>query len=119
MLLHEKFTCTRPLTVTGAFQQSDGRVFFHQMILDRIENRQYILQNTLISHSGTQLRIPLQRQYYASYDFIVNYSSVYSGPKGEFLTLVNESIPQTKMVPERWYLLPQAYSIILTPTVKN
>ena len=87
------------------------------MILDRIENSNYILQNTLIGHSTSQLRIPLKRQYYADYDMMEDcfncYNDyVYYGPNNEFCELANEEIKNMK--PEEWHLLPQAYSITLT-----
>merc|ERR1719215_2011406 len=48
VLLHNAFEPTRPLMVTGAYLK-DGKVIFHQMILDRVLNDEYILQNTLHS----------------------------------------------------------------------
>ena len=95
MLFHEKFTFTRPLTVTGAYLYLDGSIIFHQMVLERIENSNYILQNTLIGHSDPLLRIPLKRQYYASYEMMedclnCNNDYVYIGPNNEFCKLVNE-----------------------------
>ena len=87
------------------------------MTVDRIENKEYILQNTLTSHSPFQIKIPLKRQYYATYemmeeclDFFNDY--VFYGPNNEFLTLANEKF---NMKEKTWYLLPQAYSIALTP----
>ena len=58
MFLNENFVFSRPLTVTGAYfipaRTIDGvfydeEVFFHQMTLDRIENGEYVLQNSEIS----------------------------------------------------------------------
>ncbi|CBY33810.1 unnamed protein product [Oikopleura dioica] len=55
VLLHKNFVFSRPLTVTGAIiiphQRIDGidypeEVFFQQMTLDRIENGEYVLQNS-------------------------------------------------------------------------
>ena len=87
------------------------------MVLDRIENSEFILQNTLIDHSGSQIRIPLSREFYASYEIMEDcfncYSDyVYQGPNNEIIALMNE---QFNMETEKWYLLPQAYSITLTP----
>ena len=118
VLLHDKFSSTRPLTVTGAYLNSDGSMIFHQMVLDRVENSEFILQNTLINHSGTQIRIPTSREFYASHEMMEDCYNcfndfVYNGPNNEFLALVNENF--NYMEKERWYLLPQAYSIILTP----
>jgi len=54
-MLNENFVFSRPLSVTGAYflptRRIDGidypeELFFHQMTLDRIENGEYILQNT-------------------------------------------------------------------------
>ena len=85
------------------------------MVLDRIENSKFILQNTLIEH-GTKVKIPQDRPFYADYDMMTDcydcYNDyVYYGDKGEFMTLANEQIKNMKK--ETWYLLPQAYSIIL------
>ena len=54
-MINENFVFSRPLSVTGAYflptRRIDGidypeKVFFHQMTLDRIENGEYVLQNT-------------------------------------------------------------------------
>ncbi|CBY19293.1 unnamed protein product [Oikopleura dioica] len=58
VMLNENFVFSRPLSVTGAYflptRRIDGidfaeEVFFHQMTLDRIENGEYVLQNTQFS----------------------------------------------------------------------
>jgi len=60
VMLNENFVFSRPLSVTGAYflptRRIDGidfaeEVFFHQMTLDRIENGEYILQNTQFSEN--------------------------------------------------------------------
>ena len=119
VLLHTNFCFSRPLTVTGAYLLIDGSIIFHQMVVDRIENSEFILQNNLIDHSGTQIRIPLSREFYVSYGMMEDCFNcfedlVYFGPNNEFLSLVNEEF--NNMKEDRWYLLPQAYSITLTPT---
>ena len=38
VLLNENFVFTRPLTVTGAFILPDDTIFFHEMVLDRIDD---------------------------------------------------------------------------------
>ena len=121
MLLHEALILSRPLTVTGAFLPETGGVFFHQMVIDRIENSEYILQNTALDHSGSQIRIPLDRPYYAKLEMMYDcYSSfnayIYKGANNEFLKLANENLNMKKKV---WYLLPQAYSIKLTREAKT
>ena len=118
VLLHHNFAFTRPLTVTGAYLNRDGSIIFHQMVLDRVENSEFILQNTLIDHSGCQIRIPCSREFYASYemmeDCLNQYNdSVYYIDNNEFIALVNEQFNNMKV--ERWYLIPLAYSITLTP----
>ena len=64
MFLNENFIFSRPLSVTGAYfipaRTIDGvfyneEVFFHQMTLDRIENGEYILQNSEISFDAPGL----------------------------------------------------------------
>ena len=116
VLLHHNFVFSRPLTVTGAYLNPDFSLSFHQMVLDRVENSEFILQNTLIDHSGSQVRIPLSREFYASYEMIEDCYNTYNdyvnhGPNNEIIALINE---QFNMETERWYLLPQAYSITLT-----
>jgi len=49
VLLNENFIFSRPLTVTGAYRFPTGEVVFHQMTLDRIDNGEYVLQNSEIS----------------------------------------------------------------------
>ena len=87
------------------------------MVLDRIENDEYIIQNTLIPHSSSQIRISLDRRYYATYEMMKDCYScfndfVYYGSNNEFQTLANERI--NNMDEQRWHLLPQAYEITLT-----
>ena len=78
--LNENFKFTRPATVTGAYLPSSGDLFFHQMTLDRVENGDYILQNSdFADHSPGKklfcfqnepllvLRIPLKNPYYSDY----------------------------------------------------
>ena len=120
VLLHLNFVFTRPLTVTGVYLNPDLTIIFHQMVIDRIENSDFILQNTLIDHSGSQIRIPISREFYAPYDMMCfcqnGQDFVYHGPKNEFIPLVNENFNMEK---ERWYLQPVAYSITLTPRSKQ
>ena len=115
------------------YQNDDGSFLMHQMLLDRVENREYVLQNTLIEHEGTehgtQLRIPLDRPYYASdINMMYRLSSsnyVYKGDNNEIINLVHEKVNSEKWHKGEWYLLPQAYSITLsykpaiTTAIKN
>ena len=92
------------------------------MVLDRIENSEFVLQNTLTDHSGSQIRIPLSRDFYASEEMMEACFNCYNdfvfyGDNNEFLTLANEQF--NNMREENWYLLPQAYSITLTPTQEH
>jgi hypothetical protein len=106
------------LTVTGAYLKPTGDLIFHQMILDRVEIDEYILQNTLHSSEIEEsqrlplLRIDRQKRYYGFSD---NSRGIINGPNGEFLLLTNENC--NSMNEEEWYLLPEAYSITLTQTV--
>ena len=105
-----------------------GDLIFHQMILDRIENDEYVLQNTLHSTeiAATQnlplLRIDRQRRYYAATaTFYSCYDQnrrdfIYHGANNEFMLLTSAGHPS--MNREEWYLVPQAYSITLTPLKK-
>jgi hypothetical protein len=91
------------------------------MILDRVENDKYILQNT--QHSSELapsqnlplLRIDRQNRYYGDFDMMNNSNGVVNRPNGEFLLLTNENHPTLNE--EEWYLLPEAYSITLTPKI--
>ena len=91
------------------------------MILDRVENDEYVLQNTLhsseieSSQNLPLLRIDRQKRYYGNFDMINNSSGVVNGPNGEFWLMTNEL--HHTMNEEEWYLLPQAYSITLTPKI--
>jgi riboflavin synthase len=106
------------LTVTGAYKDQNGEVFFNQMILDRVENDEYILQNTL--HKGEieesqripLLRIDRQKRYYDGFFHLYNNGDSITKPNGEFLLLTNEDC--NSMNEGEWYLLPEAYSITLT-----
>merc|ERR1719468_221976 len=104
--------------VTGAYLKPTGDLIFHQMILDRVENDEYIVQNTLHSSEidSTQnrplLRIDRQKRYYGIFDKLNNSSGIINRRNGEFLLLTNED---SSMNEEEWYLQPEAYSITLTP----
>jgi hypothetical protein len=100
--------------------KSNGELIFNQMILERVENDEYILQNTLFSSElASSQRLPLLRidrhkHYYdAMFDLNKNPSGVVNRPNGERLLLTNEY--GNSMNEEEWYLLPEAYSITLTP----
>jgi hypothetical protein len=119
VLLHTFFMPTRPLTVTAAYLKPNRDLIFHQMILDRVENDEYVLQNTLFSSEFATsqnlplLRIDRQKHYYGFFDMFNNSSGVINRPNGEFLLLTNEYC--NSMNEEEWYLLPEVYSITLTP----
>ena len=130
------------MAVTGAFLLPDRivdgvfvpeEVFFHQMVLDHIENpadyakANYVIHNTSFAEGGPVLKIPKTRPYYVAWDVMLNnqtglYEFKYYGPQvaipngpkpGDFMWLMNEQ--SGMMQPNTWYLLPQAYSIALIP----
>ncbi|CBY40044.1 unnamed protein product, partial [Oikopleura dioica] len=81
VMLNENFVFSRPLSVTGAYflptRRIDGidypEVFFHQMTLDRIENGEYVLQNTQFSvNHPPVIKIKQTRPYYDSSSFVTN-----------------------------------------------
>ena len=72
VLLNENYVFSRPLSVTGAYflptRRIDGidyaeEVFFHQMTLDRIENGEYVLQNTQFSVNHPPGKIKICYKY--------------------------------------------------------
>ena len=121
------------MTVTGAYllpdQIIDGdffpeEVFFHQMVLDSIDNEfdyntaEYVIHNTSFGEDGPALTISKTRAYYVDESAMRNNQTgpnefKYYGQNGDFMWLVNEKFGN--MQPETWYLLPQAYSITLVP----
>jgi hypothetical protein len=131
VILNENFTFIRPLTVTGAYLLTDRvTVFFHQMVLDRIDNEfdynnaEYVIHNTSFAEGGPVLKIPTTRAYYVNESIMRNNKTgqnefKFYGPNpGDFMWLVNERVGNT-MQPKTWYLLPQAYSITLVPEPAN
>jgi hypothetical protein len=101
-------------------------VFFHQMMLDRVDDNtdEYVIQNSSIEHGGAVIRIPKTREYYVNQNMMLSNNSApgdfkFYGPQGEFMWLVNEDfgINETHrpMKQNTWYLLPQAYSMTLIP----
>ena len=94
------------------------------MILDRVENDEYILQNTLHSNEidssqrFSLLRIDRQKRYYVDNQQIMNYYDhnlndfIYRGANNEFMLFTSAGLPS--MNTDEFYLLPQAYSITLT-----
>ena len=117
--LHKNFEFSRPLTVTGAYQLPDGRIIFHQMVLDRIDKHEFILQNTNLLMDAPVLRIKTSDPYYVtdsklSDHFILNrQQGKLSFNSGNIsLDLVNEKYCDMKQ--QKWYLLPEAYSLSLS-----
>ena len=88
------------------------------MTLDKVENGEYNLQNTLDSPSDSLVKISLKKRYYVDIDMF-NLCCIYfkraisTGPNNEFMRLTNETEPSMKT--GEWYLLPYAYKITLTP----
>jgi hypothetical protein len=127
VLLNENFQFTRPVTVTGAYllpdRYVDGNffseeVFFHQMVVDRVDvsTNEYVIHNTSFNEGGAVLRIEKRNEYYGcDQNAVMNNFGQYKlfGQNGEEWSLVHEIAGNMK--PKTWYLLPQAYSIILTP----
>ena len=124
MLLHHQMDeIDRPLTVTGAiYDEKKDKVFFHQMVVDKIEQKQYVLQNTdFKNYDSDIIRIPISRKYYVDEEFIQKCSDYYKDEPDPYIyrennherRLVHENHNKMKM--GRWYLCPQAYSITLTP----
>ncbi|CBY11882.1 unnamed protein product [Oikopleura dioica] len=124
VLLNENYVFSRPLSVTGAYflptRRIDGidypeEVFFHQMTLDRIENGEYVLQNTQFSvNHPPVIKIKQTRPYYDSSSFVTN---LFNQTGDNFyddgvlkMKLVNETLFMNKNC---WYHLPQAYSLTL------
>ncbi|CBY11880.1 unnamed protein product [Oikopleura dioica] len=124
VMLNENYVFSRPLSVTGAYflpnRRIDGidyaeEVFFHQMTLDRIENGEYVLQNTQFSVDHPPvIKIKQTRPYYDSSSFVTN---LFNQTGDNFyddgvlkMKLVNETLFMNKNC---WYLLPQAYSLKL------
>ena len=117
------------MTVTGAYLLPDRfidgdffpeEVFFHQMVLDRVDDskNEYVIHNTSFAEGGAVLRIAKKNAYYTYDPRMMNLNAAgefkLNGQNGEEWSLVNEFVPNT-MKPKTWYLLPQAYSIILVP----
>ena len=126
VILNENFVFTRPLTVTGAFLLPDDTIFFHQMVLDRVDDStdEYVLQNSSFKHGGPVFRVPKTREYYANEIMMLKNNPApgefkYYGKNGEFMWLVNEDFDSSEtyrpMMHDTWYLLPQAYSLTLVP----
>ena len=119
VLLNENFKFTRPLTVTGVFYRRNQPVFFHQMVLDRVESDHYIVQNNFLKFGGSSLQIPVKQAYYAESNMLRNCSSTTRDSMNRYLYendgvkmfLVNENVNDMKY--NNWYLIPQAYSFIL------
>lgn len=83
--LHSGFKFSRPLTVTGYWKDANDVVIEHQMVVDRVENNQYVIQNT---NPVELLRIPLNRNLYIG-DFNEWYNV-----NGNFVTDHNMEIGQ-------------------------
>ena len=108
------------MTVTGAFILPDDTIFFHQMVLDRVDDstNAYVIHNTSFHDGGPVLRLPTKNAYYTTNPNMMNLNAAgqykLKFQSGEEWTLVNENGKNT-MKPKTWYLLPQAYSLTLVP----
>jgi hypothetical protein len=117
--LHHNFVFSRPLTVTGAFLSEDGTVSLHQMILDKIVNGHFILQNTDFNQGQeSEIKISLKKRFYYEYDIFSGYLD--ARRKDFFCSLDDNEILLTNECHEsmnlnEFYLQPEAYSITLTP----
>merc|ERR1719223_2003599 len=130
--LNEQFVFSRPLVVTGFFitEQNGEKTENHlQLLLDRVENGHYILQNSLqseIFHEMTHMiKIPLNRPYYVDHDHFVrnNFSHgnsyQYRDPStGVSMKLVNFRV-NCGLMTNTWYLFPTAYSIKMVDNLKQ
>jgi len=114
VILHKNFKFSRPLTVTGAYLYPNGEIVFHQMTLDRVKKRNYVLQNTMMSIDTPLLRIKRENPYYVTDRHISMTSIGFGKPSynvdGISMDLVNKDIMETNW----WYLLPQAYALTLS-----
>ena len=78
------------------------------------KGKQQLFSNELASSQNLPLlRIDRQKRYYGFFDMFNNSRGVVNRPNGGFLLLTNEYC--NSMNEEEWYLLPEAYSITLTP----
>ena len=94
------------------------------MTLDKIDNGDYVLQNTLVSNSASCLRISMSKRYYVEqilFHHCYDQNSrdyFFRSPKKFFsknvkIYLINEDDPNIKSGES--YLFPWAYKITLTP----
>ena len=88
------------------------------MVLDRVEKHEFILQNTKLSMDAPVLRIKTSDPYYVSVSklsdqFILNRQDGKLSFNSDNISmdLVNEIYGDMKQ--QKWYLLPQAYSLSL------
>ena len=84
------------------------------MLLDRVENQKFILQNTKLSMDASVLKIKTSDPYYVSDHFILaQQDGKFSFNSGNIsMDLVNEVYGNMKK--QKWYLLPEAYSLSLS-----
>lgn len=94
------------------------------MVLDHVDElrSQYVIQNTAFGNGGPVLRIPKTRAYYVNGYYMYKNQhgpgEYYFRENGIFMWLANERFENT-MEPKTWYLLPHAYSIVLTPDYEH
>ena len=86
MTLDSSFKFSRPLTVTGYWKDTDDVVIEHQMVVDRVQNNQYVIQNT---NPVELLRIPINRNLYIGdfnewYNVSGNYVTDHNMDVGQF-----------------------------------
>ena len=93
--LHSSFKFSRPLTVTGYWKDANDVVIEHQMVVDRVENNQYVIQNT---NPVELLRIPLNR-------------SLYIGDFNEWYSVNGNYVTDHKMDNDQFYLGRSAFTV--------
>ncbi|CAG5103712.1 Oidioi.mRNA.OKI2018_I69.chr1.g901.t1.cds [Oikopleura dioica] len=88
------------------------------MTLDRVENDEYVLQNTDFKDHSPALRIPLKNPYYEKFDFVRFYfdndtRTAEFEEDGMKIKVVNEHPSIDNMEANTWYLMPTAFTLKL------
>ena len=97
-----------------------GEVFFHQMTIDRVENDEFVLQNSQFFFGTSAVKTPVIRvkmsgpYWLEEGDFLQHYQWN-RRPVADFAGKFHEIVCNRSMIPEKWYLHPEGYSLKLVP----
>jgi len=97
-----------------------GEIFCHQMTLDRTEGDEFILQNSQLYYGTSTvetpvIRVKMSNPFWLEEDSFFYHYRLNGRPIANFDGKYHEIVCDRNMIPEKWYLYPEGYSLKLVP----